>query len=522
MIFDLLLLQDTAFGLPCWLLWALASLGALLLGMLLNWLFNRGKDTTIRELGKERDGFRAALNDKEKDYASLEYKYNELVKEKDDYRRKYQSCEADKSILQHKLDKAIAESGIEEGGGDDGTDQPQGTILTYGNIFKQDDNLQIIEGIGPKVEALLKSNGISNWKTLANTSVDQLKGILGDADLPMINPSSWPQQAELAFNGKWADLIALQKSLDPTGGDSAVSKLEQLAASATQYSDQPEDLQVVEGIGPKIEEILKANGINTRADLANADVDRLKAILADNGLSMHDPTTWPEQARLASSAQWDTLASYQSALDSGSETADSLYAGIFANDNLQIVEGIGPKIEGLLKNAGVNTWNDLAGKTEPELRAILEAAGSRYKMHDPKSWPDQAKLAATDEWEDLVDLQKRLDSGGTQTPDAVTDSKVEKLALKILGFSNNPEDLKIVEGIGPKIEGLLKDAGINTWAELGAAPIDTLKEILANAGDRYRLADPSTWAKQAGLAAEGKWKELSEYQDYLQGGKDPG
>ncbi|MCB0639433.1 MAG: hypothetical protein KDC54_22560, partial [Lewinella sp.] len=100
-------------------------------------------------------------------------------------------------------------------------------------------------------------------------------------------------------------------------------------------------------------------------------------------------------------------------------------------------------------------------------------------------------------------------------------SKVEKLLAKILGFSNNPNDLKVVEGIGPKIEGLLKDAGINTWGALATTSVDRLKEVLTAAGDRYRLADPTSWPKQAELAAAGKWGELADYQEYLSGGKEP-
>lgn len=82
------------------------------------------------------------------------------------------------------------------------------------------------------------------------------------------------------------------------------------------------------------------------------------------------------------------------------------------------------------------------------------------------------------------------------------------------------DDLKIVEGIGPKIEQLLKEGGINTWAELAAAAVDRLKEILDAAGPRYQIHDPSTWPAQAKFAAEGKFDELKEYQDVLTGGRD--
>lgn len=198
------------------------------------------------------------------------------------------------------------------------------------------------------------------------------------------------------------------------------------------------------------------------------------------------------------------------------------YAAVLGEDNLQIVEGVGPKIEGLLKDAGITTWAALGAASVDTVQKVLDDAGSRYRLADPKSWPRQAELAAQGKWDELIEYQKFLDGGSEKKGDFQSPSKVEKLIAKKLGFSNNPEDLKIVEGIGPKIEGLLKDAGIKNWTDLANASEDRLKEVLAAAGDRYRLADPTTWAKQASLAAEGKWSELSEYQEFLDGGKSPG
>jgi len=82
------------------------------------------------------------------------------------------------------------------------------------------------------------------------------------------------------------------------------------------------------------------------------------------------------------------------------------------------------------------------------------------------------------------------------------------------------DDLKAVEGIGPKIESLLHAGGIKTWRELANTPVDKIQAILDKAGKRYALADPGTWPKQAELAADEKWDELEKYQDFLQGGKE--
>lgn len=98
-------------------------------------------------------------------------------------------------------------------------------------------------------------------------------------------------------------------------------------------------------------------------------------------------------------------------------------------------------------------------------------------------------------------------------------SKSEKITLPS-GKKIKVDDLKIVEGIGPKIQGLLNDADIHTWADLANADLDKLQAILDEAGSRYRIHDPATWANQAKLANEAKWEELEDYQDRLKGGRE--
>lgn len=197
------------------------------------------------------------------------------------------------------------------------------------------------------------------------------------------------------------------------------------------------------------------------------------------------------------------------------------YAGMFQNDNLQIVEGIGPKIEQLLKNNNITTWAGLAASPVDGLKKILTEAGPNYRIHNPKTWSEQAKLAANGDWKALYEYQKFLDTGRETTGDFDTPAKIEKLATKILGFTNKPDDLKIVEGIGPKIEQLLKAEGINNWSDLAQTKVEDIQKILDKAGSRYKLANPETWPKQAELAAANNWAELKEYQDFLSGGNTP-
>jgi large subunit ribosomal protein L27 len=82
-----------------------------------------------------------------------------------------------------------------------------------------------------------------------------------------------------------------------------------------------------------------------------------------------------------------------------------------AGDNLKIVEGIGPKIEQLLKAAGIRSWVELAHATPAEIKAILTKAGPQYNSHNPGTWPKQADMAAKGQWEALEVWQKELLGG---------------------------------------------------------------------------------------------------------------
>ncbi len=81
------------------------------------------------------------------------------------------------------------------------------------------------------------------------------------------------------------------------------------------------------------------------------------------------------------------------------------------------------------------------------------------------------------------------------------------------------DDLKKIEGIGPAIEKLLNAGGISTFRKLADTKASVVKKILTEAGPRFQMHDPGSWAKQSKLAADGKWEELKKLQDILDGGK---
>lgn len=80
------------------------------------------------------------------------------------------------------------------------------------------------------------------------------------------------------------------------------------------------------------------------------------------------------------------------------------------------------------------------------------------------------------------------------------------------------DDLKKIEGAGPKAAEALVNAGLDTFAKVAKADPAKLSEILTEASSRLSHLVTTTWPKQAGLAADGKWDELKELQDRLDGG----
>ena len=79
--------------------------------------------------------------------------------------------------------------------------------------------------------------------------------------------------------------------------------------------------------------------------------------------------------------------------------------------DFQRIEGIGPKISEVLHQAGLHTYADLAARTAEQIRAILLAQGTQYKVHNPTTWPRQAELARDGKWEELDAWQHELTGG---------------------------------------------------------------------------------------------------------------
>lgn len=91
--------------------------------------------------------------------------------------------------------------------------------------------------------------------------------------------------------------------------------------------------------------------------------------------------------------------------------AKAVFGKKIKQDDLTLVEGIGPKIKELFHNHDVKTWAALADCSVDKCQEVLSSGGKRFDMHKPGTWPAQAKMAALGQWQKLSDWQDELDGG---------------------------------------------------------------------------------------------------------------
>lgn len=173
-------------------------------------------------------------------------------------------------------------------------------------------------------------------------------------------------------------------------------------------------------------------------------------------------------------------------------------ADVSEKDDLKLINGVGPFIEKKLNALGLYTYQQISQFDDELVDQVTDAI---------EFFPGRI---ARDNW---VGQAAALYQTKQTNPEALKKPKATP---------SNPNDLKVIEGVGPKIEELLNKGGITNWSELAGAPVAKLQEILDAAGDRYRIHDPGTWPKQAELLASGDFAGFKEYTDFLQGGKTPG
>jgi len=106
-----------------------------------------------------------------------------------------------------------------------------------------------------------------------------------------------------------------------------------------------------------------------------------------------------------------TASSAASAYAFNSALAKTVFGKTVKENDLTIVEGIGPKIQQLFHNNNIKTWKSLSNCSVAKCQNILDDAGEAYRIHNPGTWPKQARMAYEGKWEKLLKWQDELDGG---------------------------------------------------------------------------------------------------------------
>ena len=315
-----------------------------------------------------------------------------------------------------------------------------------------EDDLTRINGIGPASAELLRENGITRFDQLISADEGWLEDLFQNSgtQFTSVDWTTWSKQAQFASNGDWDGLqtwfltncpsakrsqrrVSVNKGSKSkrsqrvlnkgTKSDSTSTKTEAQsrgrqtvgngATGSSLTTDGYDDLTLINGIGPASAKLLKKNGITRFEQLMSCEESLLEGLFKNSGTQF---TTWSEQARFASTGDWDGLRQWflnyessvkasrtesQTPTNTGSKSSKSVSASTktsakenvrsaTASDNLTVINGIGPATDKVLKANGITRFEQIAVMTGPQLESIISGSGARFQLVDPTTWPQQA------------------------------------------------------------------------------------------------------------------------------------
>jgi len=168
--------------------------------------------------------------------------------------------------------------------------------------------------------------------------------------------------------------------------------------------------------------------------------------------------------------------------------------------------------------------NEAKAKVEETRQSMDEAYDKVVKIDIAKTVSETVDKVTTTAKEKMDETRQTLDEvyaksfKNEEVKTATKKDKKAKAKVASKAIIKN-DDLKLIEGVGPKMATILNNAGIITFKQLSTTKVTTLREILAAAGPRYKMHNPSNWTKQAKLAAAGKMDELKKLKAELKAEK---
>lgn len=163
-------------------------------------------------------------------------------------------------------------------------------------------------------------------------------------------------------------------------------------------------------------------------------------------------------------------------------------------DELEIIEGIGPKIAMLLYDSGIFTFRDLATTPVYKIQELLDQAGPQFALHDPSTWTQQAKLAAEGRWNDLDALKFYLVGGKEPKKDELeevapgTDAHAPIAPVEVV--ETTPEPVAVVEEVKESVVEEIKEtiAAVNQVHAPVENNLDSITEEMLEKVNKVKAA----------------------------------
>lgn len=177
----------------------------------------------------------------------------------------------------------------------------------------------------------------------------------------------------------------------------------------------------------------------------------------------------------------------------------------------QIAETVADTAKSFVKEA-----EGMKDQAETKIKEVIKEVENRISDIAPKASASNKKAAPKKASKTKSTAKKTTTAKAkkaTATKKTPTDKKTtvsKKTVAKV--STNKVDDLKVIEGVGPKLESILKAAGYNTYADIASAKVADLSKVLADAGNRYKMHNPTSWAKQAKMASNGDFDGLKKWQ----------
>nr|WP_298794033.1 30S ribosomal protein S2 [uncultured Allomuricauda sp.] len=269
-----------------------------------------------------------------------------------------------------------------------------------------------------------------------------------------------------------------------------------------------------------IDRMKKDGTFNTLSKKERLQVDRLRAKLEKNLGSIADMTRLPGAIFIV-----DTMREHI-AVKEAQKLNIPIFAMVDTNSDPRPIDYVipanddaGKSIEAVMTEVTKAVAEGLAErKNEKQEEKGTEAKEAPAK-EAPKAKAEPAKEEAPIEEKPKAEVKEEVVAAKEEVAEEVKEEpKKETPKPAKAKAAAKADDLTKIEGAGPKAAEALVNSGIDTFAKLAKADPEKIKEILTEASSRMAHLDPTSWPKQAQMAADGKWDELKEWQDNAKGG----